>query len=213
MFQERLHAAGIDRPIKDITVAYHLADKYFMREFPGVLGKHFKEYANKYEELMLEYLKVQPSMKIPNEDEESKLKWTAFPETLPTLQKLKRAGFGIGLISNWDPSARDVLSQTGIDKYLDFAVISSEVKVEKPNEEIFYYGLKKADVSPEESLYIGDNYYDDVLGSQRVGMDSMLINPYGRLGIEEVKDVPIIRDVNALEREFLNDPESEFKAK
>lgn len=213
MFQERLHAAGIDRPIKDITVAYHLADKYFMREFPGVLGKHFKEYANKYEELMLEYLKVQPSMKIPNEDEESKLKWTAFPETLPTLQKLKRAGFGIGLISNWDPSARDVLSQTGIDKYLDFAVISSEVKVEKPNEEIFYYGLKKADVSPEESMYIGDNYYDDVLGSQRVGMDSMLINPYGRLGIEEVKDVPIIRDVNALEREFLNDPESEFKAK
>lgn len=213
MFQERLHAAGIDRPIKDITVAYHLADKYFMREFPGVLGKHFKEYANKYEELMLEYLKVQPSMKIPNEDEESKLKWTAFPETLPTLQKLKRAGFGIGLISNWDPSARDVLSQTGIDKYLDYAVISSEVKVEKPNEEIFYYGLKKADVSPEESLYIGDNYYDDVLGSQRVGMDSMLINPYGRLGIEEVKDVPIIRDVNALEREFLNDPESEFKAK
>lgn len=213
MFQERLHAAGIDRPIKDITVAYHLADKYFMREFPGVLGKHFKEYANKYEELMLEYLKVQPSTKIPNEDEESKLKWTAFPETLPTLQKLKRAGFGIGLISNWDPSARDVLSQTGIDKYLDFAVISSEVKVEKPNEEIFYYGLKKADVSPEESMYIGDNYYDDVLGSQRVGMDSMLINPYGRLGIEEVKDVPIIRDVNALEREFLNDPESEFKAK
>lgn len=213
MFQERLHAAGIDRPIKDITVAYHLADKYFMREFPGVLGKHFKEYANKYEELMLEYLKVQPSMKIPNEDEESKLKWTAFPETLPTLQKLKRAGFGIGLISNWDPSARDVLSQTGIDKYLDYAVISSEVKVEKPNEEIFYYGLKKADVSPEESMYIGDNYYDDVLGSQRVGMDSMLINPYGRLGIEEVKDVPIIRDVNALEREFLNDPESEFKAK
>lgn len=213
MFQERLHAAGIDRPIKDITVAYHLADKYFMREFPGVLGKHFKEYANKYEELMLEYLKVQPSTKIPNEDEESKLKWTAFPETLPTLQKLKRAGFGIGLISNWDPSARDVLSQTGIDKYLDYAVISSEVKVEKPNEEIFYYGLKKADVSPEESLYIGDNYYDDVLGSQRVGMDSMLINPYGRLGIEEVKDVPIIRDVNALEREFLNDPESEFKAK
>ena len=213
MFQERLHAAGIDRPIKDITVAYHLADKYFMREFPGVLGKHFKEYANKYEELMLEYLKVQPSMKIPNEDEESKLKWTAFPETLPTLQKLKRAGFGIGLISNWDPSARDVLSQTGIDKYLDYAVISSEVKVEKPNEEIFYYGLKKADVSPEESMYIGDNYYDDVLGSQRVGMDSMLINPYGRLGIEEVKDVPIIRDVNALKREFLNDLESEFKAK
>lgn len=213
MFQERLHAAGIDRPIKDITVAYHLADKYFMREFPGVLGKHFKEYANKYEELMLEYLKVQPSTKIPNEDEESKLKWTAFPETLPTLQKLKHAGFGIGLISNWDPSARDVLSQTGIDKYLDYAVISSEVKVEKPNEEIFYYGLKKADVSPEESLYIGDNYYDDVLGSQRVGMDSMLINPYGRLGIEEVKDVPIIRDVNALKREFLNDLESEFKAK
>lgn len=175
-----------------------------MREFPGVLGKKFKEYANQYEALMLDYLKIRSTTKLPDVDMDSKLKWAAYPEAHPTLQKLKNAGFGIGLISNWDQSAREVLKQTGIDKYLDYAVISSEVKVEKPDEEIFYYGLKKADVSPEESIYIGDNYYDDVLGSQRVGMDSILINPYGKLGIEEVKNVPIIRNVDELTNQLPN---------
>lgn len=49
-------------------------------------------------------------------------------------------------------------------------------------------------------MYVGDNYYDDVIGSSKVGMESCLINRFGNVGIEEIDSVRTISSVADLPR-------------
>jgi len=98
----------------------------------------------------------------------------------------------MGIISNWDHSARGLLAAHGLTGFFDPIVISSEVGCEKPSERIFRIALEKAGVPAERCLYVGDNYYDDAVGCRKVGMRPLILNPYGRLGIEEIEDCPLI---------------------
>ena len=201
-FQEVLQAHGINRSIEEIKLAYHLADKYFMREHPGLLGKDRKYYAEQYQAKLNSYLGIigMFDKDIRNIQTKTTVSWRAFPDTIRTLQELKRMGIGVGLISNWNDTARQVLQENNIFPLLDHVVISSELQIEKPDRRIFEHAIELAGISPERSLYIGDNYYDDVVGSRKVGMDSILINPFGWIGIEELasEDVTIISNVKEL---------------
>ena len=57
-----------------------------------------------------------------------------------------------------------------------------------------------AGVEPSECLYVGDNYYDDAVGASAAGMRTLLINPPGRLGIEELKFPDVIESIQDVER-------------
>ncbi|WP_255637607.1 HAD family hydrolase [Virgibacillus sp. AGTR] len=197
LYQQLLKNHGITLPLEDIALAYHLADKYFMREHPGLLGKKRELFMHDYHHILHSYLGIAP-MEETQPITNKKPEWRVFPETLSILKQLKNTGYQVGLISNWNNTAREVLQQTGIIHYLDHVVISSEVGIEKPDERIFQHACQQAGVSPEESLYVGDNYYDDVIGSHKVGMDCVLINPYERKGIEELKNVDPIANIKDL---------------
>ena len=82
---------------------------------------------------------------------------------------------------------------------LDTIVISSEIEIEKPDVKIFEYALSISGADRKLSLYIGDNYYDDAIGSAKAGIDCILVNPYGTLGMEEIKNIEIIPSVAELE--------------
>lgn len=201
VYREQLKSIGISKSIEELVLAFHLADKFFMREYPGALGKKDDQVMKAYNKILSGYLQI------PNADltakrgvtEESfRPEWQTFKETIPTLKKLKALGIGVGLISNWDETARDVLEKTEILPLLDDVVISSEIGIEKPDERIFLHALDGIDVPVENCLYVGDNYYDDVLGSQKVGMDCLLINPFDRQGIEELPDIPKVSNINQL---------------
>ena len=49
---------------------------------------------------------------------------------------------------------------------------------EKPDPKIFLESIKRANIDPSESLYIGDQIESDYLGSQNVGMIPVLIDRY-----------------------------------
>jgi len=55
--------------------------------------------------------------------------------------------------------------------------------------------MQKADADPRECIYIGDNYYDDAVGSREVGMQALILNRFGTLGVEEIDDAPIIQNL------------------
>jgi len=200
VYQQKLHKLGIVKSLDEIALAYHLTDKYFMREFPGLLGKDRSLFADQYFNRLNNNLNLSLTKSDwASHHDDVKPQWHAFEKTIPTLKALKEKGLGVGLISNWDQTARTVLDQNHISGYLDHIVISSEVKIEKPDERIFLHALEQAKVKAEECLYVGDNYYDDVVGSKKVGMASILINPYQRVGIEELSEqVPIIANISEL---------------
>jgi putative hydrolase of the HAD superfamily len=109
---------------------------------------------------------------------------------------LKRRAVGLGVISNWDCTARDILTATGLIDFFDHVIISCEVNCAKPDPKIFNLALQKTAAEPRKSLYVGDNYYDDALGSRKVGMNVVIINRFGTLGVEEIRDCIIIRDIS-----------------
>ncbi|WP_240041284.1 HAD family hydrolase [Paenibacillus ginsengarvi] len=199
-YQKVLERFGVFRNVGEIAIAYHRADKLFMRDYPGVLGKDSRAFfpwyigtLNYFLRLSLpieEVVQAQRSMA-----QECPVEWRAYDGARETLQYLRSLGYRLGLISNWDESARTVLARNGLDELLDEIVVSSEVGIEKPHPDIFRLALSKVGVSASESLYVGDNYYDDVIGSQKVGMHCLLINAHGNRGIEELSYHPVIAGI------------------
>ena len=200
-YVEYFKKLGQPIPLEKAQWAYHLANKYFMREHRGALGKGDPEVLRSFLQ------KVCRELELPQLAEDLYFlalkdhrppEWKAFPFTIEVLRDLKNQGIRTGLISNWDPSCRSVLEQNGLTPYLDPIVVSSEVGIEKPDRRIFEKALAFSGEDPENCLYVGDNYYDDGVGASQVGMEFCILNPPGKLGIEELEltwCVPDIRGV------------------
>ena len=202
-YSRLLSCLGAEADLRSLTSAFHYVDKYFMREYPGVLGRCPRTYMPWYLGLLnyrlglsLDLHDVMDLWESPEYNPRGT--WHCYPETHEVLGSLKSAGYRVGLISNWNESARGLLEDLEITGDLDCIVISSEAGFEKPDRRIFEKALGEARVSVDECLYIGDNYYDDVIGCRRIGMDILLMNRFGREGIEEVTGVRVIGDLKEI---------------
>jgi FMN phosphatase YigB (HAD superfamily) len=96
-----------------------------------------------------------------------------------TLKDLQAAGFTLGVVSNRDEPLAGYLESIGICEYLDFSLAAGEVASWKPSRRIFQRALELSTVEPRQALYVGDNYYADVVGAQRAGLQPVLIDPEG----------------------------------
>ena len=101
-----------------------------------------------------------------------------FEDTLPALMELHSLGFILGVISNYNMNGEDLLRQLGLDKILQFAITSHDTGFQKPHAPIFEAGLKEAGVAPEESIYVGDQYYSDIIGAWNANIYPLLIDRY-----------------------------------
>jgi HAD superfamily hydrolase (TIGR01549 family) len=103
-----------------------------------------------------------------------------FPDTLPILERLKRRGVPMGIISNYGTHLLDLLPKLGIFDYFEFIFVSAIVGVAKPHPKIFQMAIEEAGVPPNQLLYVGDNLSDDFEAALQVGIDAVLINRPGR---------------------------------
>ena len=93
------------------------------------------------------------------------------------LPQLKEAGYILGVISNRNEPFQDLLEEHGIGEFFDFALAAGEVNVWKPDLGIFEHALQRMKISPQEAIYVGDNYFADVVGSRRAGLLPVLYDP------------------------------------
>lgn len=205
-YRQALQEHGTEVPEPELDRAFHLTDKQFMREYPGVLAGSRLTWTPWY----LGVLHHRLGLKLPicplaarwaelQGGPESY--WRAFDFAPAVLDRLRARGLRLGVISNWDSSARMILSRQGILERFETLIISSEVGCEKPDERIFRLALEAARLPAAQCLYVGDNYYDDAVGAARVGMPCLVVNRFGRLGIEEIDaGQPVIRDVREVEQ-------------
>ena len=193
--------AGYLCSLEEVMLAYHLANKHYMSKEPKELGKESEGFLVRYLSRIAGFLKdpiLDPDFFTTRTVGFLSVSWEPYSWTIPTLHILKSHGFDIGLISNWDLGCRTILSQTKLEALLDPIVISSEVQIEKPDKRIFALALGKKDWKHEECLYVGDNYYDDARGAAQVGMPCCLINPFDRIGIEELDHPHIVPSIASL---------------
>ncbi len=97
-----------------------------------------------------------------------------------TLIELKQHGYTLAVISNRDKPFAEELESHGIADLFEFSLAAGEVDSFKPEPEIFHHALKRvAGLSAQETIYVGDNYYADVVGSRRAGLQPVLYDPSG----------------------------------
>ena len=118
------------------------------------------------------------------------------------LDYLKGQKYKICLISNGFYEVQyNKMRSSQIEEYFDVVVLSDDLNVNKPDRRIFDYACKKAEVSAEHSVIIGDNPETDIQGALNAGWNAIYFNriamdnvasPNGCLevsGLREVKNI------------------------
>ena len=101
------------------------------------------------------------------------------PDSRALLDSLKAAGFILGVVSNRETVFNEELTQMGLSHYFHFTLAAGEVNSHKPDPRIFEEALRRAGTSAAETMYVGDNYFADVVGSLRAGLRPVLYDPNG----------------------------------
>jgi FMN phosphatase YigB (HAD superfamily) len=117
------------------------------------------------------------------------------PQTVEVLSALKAQGFRMGILSNRESLLAPVIEALALSDFIEHAASAGELGASKPEPEAFYLFLEVFGGKPEESLYVGDNYFLDVEGALNAGLKPVLLDRFG--WYEEV-ECPIIAELSAL---------------
>ncbi len=200
-YREVLSENGRAVTREELEHAFHVVDKLFMREYPHVFGRDADSYMPWFLGVLNHELGVRMDLcaawhRLRDLRHASPRHWVPFPCARDALADLKSRGLRLGVITNWDLSARPLLEREGLAPFFEQIVVSSEEGVEKPDPRIFEAALARAGVRAADCIYVGDNYYDDAVGALGVGMAALIVNRFGTLGVEEITDVPLISDIS-----------------
>lgn len=103
-----------------------------------------------------------------------------FPDAVDVIRRARAGGRGVGLITNGPAEVqRAKLELLGLLDHVDFALISGELGVAKPDPAIFREGLRLAGVDAGEALFIGDSPEFDIAGARASGIRSVWVNRTG----------------------------------
>lgn len=98
----------------------------------------------------------------------------AFSEVKDTLIKIDNMGLDTALASNTDnDSLEHFLEQNGINFERKFT--SEDLELYKPNPGFYKYILNETGWQPEECLFVGDSYQEDIVGPHYAGMKTLLV--------------------------------------
>ena len=111
--------------------------------------------------------------------EEHKPEDIILPDVFPTLETLKGLGFSLSVVSNRSKPFREYLQSLELAGYFDVILAAGEVASWKPDPIIFQHALEKLALNPDQAVYVGDNYFADVVGARRAGLLPVLIDPQG----------------------------------
>ena len=96
-------------------------------------------------------------------------------QSAQSLQRLREAGFKVGVVSNSDGRVEEALRAAGLRQYFDVVIDSTRVGVEKPDPRIFHAALEALGVAAKDALYVGDIYEVDVVGARAAGIEAILL--------------------------------------
>jgi putative hydrolase of the HAD superfamily len=88
-----------------------------------------------------------------------------FAETYEVLEVLKKK-YKLGVITNGYSSVqREKISTVKISDYFDDIIVSGEEDFAKPDPRIFMLSCEHLGVKPEEAVFVGDYYSNDIAGA------------------------------------------------
>lgn len=108
------------------------------------------------------------------------------PDAVEVLTTLSQ-NYGIGMLTNGAPSLQqEKIAYSGLASFFKYIAISGEHNIGKPQAGIFEIVCHKLDVTPEETVMIGNSLERDIQGAKNAGITSIWIQVPGA---EEPADI------------------------
>jgi putative hydrolase of the HAD superfamily len=93
------------------------------------------------------------------------------------VERLKAAGYKLGVLSNTEPSHAEFNWKRGAFINFDAVVLSCEVGMRKPDDRTYRMALGKIDLKPEECVFIDDKK-EYLIPARKIGLKTILFrNP------------------------------------
>ena len=136
---------------------------------------------NQFWEKIMEGKKINPKII----SQTFKKRSTLNNKVLNLARSMKKHGFDIGILSNITPETRRILSKQWIEEF-DHVFFSDEIKLAKPDPEIFSYVKNK--LSGHQIIFIDDKQ-ENVDAAKRHGIQSILFEEYHALRKDLTKQI------------------------
>ena len=102
---------------------------------------------------------------------------TLYPSVDDLLSSLKSLNKKLGVVTNgFEGHIEKILQKLRVSDYFQAKVDTAVVQTYKPRPEPFEYALSQLGTIPERTLYVGDEYLSDIVGSKTVGMSAVWVN-------------------------------------
>jgi putative hydrolase of the HAD superfamily len=98
-----------------------------------------------------------------------------FADVVPTLERLRDAGYRLGVIANQPSQVRTALARDGLVPFFDTMGVSDDLGLHKPDPALFARTLEIAGVSGARAAMVGDRLDYDVLPAKANGMRTVWV--------------------------------------
>jgi FMN phosphatase YigB (HAD superfamily) len=95
-----------------------------------------------------------------------------FDDAEPTLEALSKY-CEMGIIANQSQDVIELIQKDGLGKFFKVQIISSSVKLRKPDSKIFELALRDAGQNAEDCIMVGDRLDTDICPANKLGMTTI----------------------------------------
>lgn len=186
--QQALERFGETYDLEHIREAYRACYQHCRRIREGGLDVSFREqveiFVDNISSGLVQRLDSETFQEIAGVYADSFLTYPPKPhdQALAVLKDVRAMGLKIGLISNTGMTPgttfRTYLDRHGMLSYFHTLTFSDEVKLAKPNGEIFLNTLRAMGAAPAETVHVGDHVINDVVGAKSLGMKTVWITGF-----------------------------------
>ena len=120
-----------------------------------------------------------------------------YSDTVECLDFLKNKGFQLLIVSNHVWQLPKIIFDLKIDLYFSHIVTSARIGFRKPHPKIFTHAIKLSGEIPSNIVFIGDSYSNDAVGSEKVGLNPILIDRENKIN-PITTPIPIIYSLDEL---------------
>ena len=96
-------------------------------------------------------------------------------DAIDVLRELRSRGLLLAVISDCSAEVPAIWNETPFAEYFDVTVFSCVIGTKKPDPRMYRQAFETLDVRPEDCLYVGDGFSQELSGAKRLGIHPVLI--------------------------------------
>ncbi len=126
--------------------------------------------------------------------------FTLDKSTRSTLDLLNKISVPWAIVTNGSPLQQTVVESHGLDREASAVVVSSLVKLRKPDKRIFELAMSLVadEFSAGDFLFVGDNPTADIVGASEAGMKTAWVSRGRKWAVDDCKPDVVIESVGEL---------------